>query len=71
MPIVRVTRRLHFSAGHRLHNPELSEDENRKIYGQCNNPSGHGHNYRLEVTLRGRGGGFRDPARERRNQSCE
>ena len=53
MPIVRVTRRLHFSAGHRLHNPELSEAENREIYGLCNNPAGHGHNYGLEVTVRG------------------
>jgi 6-pyruvoyltetrahydropterin/6-carboxytetrahydropterin synthase len=53
MPIVQVTRRLHFSAGHRLHNPELSEAENREVYGPCNNPSGHGHNYVLEVTLRG------------------
>jgi 6-pyruvoyltetrahydropterin/6-carboxytetrahydropterin synthase len=53
MPIVRVTRRLHFSAGHRLHNPELSDEENQEIYGLCNNPSGHGHNYGLEVTLRG------------------
>ncbi len=53
MPIVRVTRRLHFSAGHRLHNPTLSEQENRELYGPCNNPSGHGHNYGLEVTLRG------------------
>jgi 6-pyruvoyltetrahydropterin/6-carboxytetrahydropterin synthase len=53
MPIVRVTRRLHFSAGHRLHNPKLSEDENRELYGLCNNPSGHGHNYDLEVTLKG------------------
>ncbi len=53
MPIVRVTRRLHFSAGHRLHNPGLSEAENRELYGPCNNPSGHGHNYVLEVTVRG------------------
>lgn len=53
MPIVRVTRRLHFSAGHRLHNPELPDAENREVYGLCNNPSGHGHNYGLEVTLRG------------------
>jgi len=53
MPIVKVTRRLHFSAGHRLHNPELSDAENREIYGMCNNPSGHGHNYGLEVTLKG------------------
>ncbi len=53
MPIVRVTRRLHFSAGHRLHNPALSERENQELYGLCNNPSGHGHNYGLEVTLQG------------------
>ncbi len=53
MPIVRVTRRLHFSAGHRLRNPELSAEGNRELFGLCNNPSGHGHNYGLEVTLRG------------------
>ncbi|MDP2576585.1 MAG: 6-carboxytetrahydropterin synthase [Gemmatimonadota bacterium] len=53
MPIVRVTRRLHFSAGHRLHSPELSDKENREIYGLCSNPNGHGHNYGLEVTLKG------------------
>lgn len=53
MAIVRVTRRLHFSAGHRLHNPELSDADNREIYGLCNNPSGHGHNYGLEVTVKG------------------
>jgi 6-pyruvoyltetrahydropterin/6-carboxytetrahydropterin synthase len=53
MPSVRVTRRLHFSAGHRLDNPDLTDAENREIYGRCNNPGGHGHNYGLEVTLRG------------------
>jgi 6-pyruvoyltetrahydropterin/6-carboxytetrahydropterin synthase len=53
MTIVRVTRRLHFSAGHRLHNPELSDAENHEIYGLCNNPGGHGHNYGLEVTVKG------------------
>ena len=53
MTVVRVTRRLHFSAGHRLHNSQLSDAENREIYGLCNNPSGHGHNYWLEVTLKG------------------
>jgi len=51
--IVYVTSRAHFNAGHRLHNPALDDDENRKLYGKCNNPSGHGHNYVLEVTLRG------------------
>jgi len=53
MPRARVTRRVHFSAGHRLHNPALSDDENRETYGLCNNPTGHGHNYDLEVTVEG------------------
>ena len=51
--IVYVTVRQNFNAGHRLHNPKLSDDDNRKLYGKCNNPSGHGHNYVLEVTLKG------------------
>ncbi len=50
---VFVTRRAQFSASHRLHNPELTDERNREIYGYCNNPNGHGHNYYLEVTLRG------------------
>ena len=49
----RVTRRYGFSASHRLHAPQLSEQENRQIYGKCNNPYGHGHNYVLEVSARG------------------
>jgi len=53
MSIARVTRRVHFSAGHRLHNPDLSAEENRDTYGLCNNPAGHGHNYDLEVTVAG------------------
>ena len=53
MPVARVTRRVHFSAGHRLHNPGLSDQQNRDTYGLCNNPSGHGHNYDLEVTVEG------------------
>lgn len=53
-PRVRVTRHLHFSAGHRLHRPELTDEENRELYGPCSNPSGHGHNYDLEVTVEGR-----------------
>jgi 6-pyruvoyltetrahydropterin/6-carboxytetrahydropterin synthase len=44
---------VHFSAGHRLHNPAFSDDRNRETYGLCNNPSGHGHNYELEVTVEG------------------
>ena len=49
-----LTRRYMFSASHRLHSPELSEAENQRIYGKCNNPHGHGHNYMLEVTVSGR-----------------
>ena len=48
-----LTRRYMFSASHRLHSPELSEAENQRIYGKCNNPHGHGHNYMLEVTVSG------------------
>jgi 6-pyruvoyltetrahydropterin/6-carboxytetrahydropterin synthase len=51
--MVYLTRRYHFSAGHRLHNEALSEEENRRLYGKCNNPHGHGHNYVLEVTVAG------------------
>jgi len=53
MPIARVTRRVHFSAGHRLHNPSFEEERNRETYGLCNRPNGHGHNYDLEVTVEG------------------
>ena len=52
-PLVEVTRGYLFSAAHRLHNPRLSLVENRRVYGRCNHPSGHGHSYRLEVTIRG------------------
>lgn len=48
-----LTKRYRFSASHRLHNGEFSEDQNRAIYGKCNNPHGHGHNYALEVTVSG------------------
>jgi 6-pyruvoyltetrahydropterin/6-carboxytetrahydropterin synthase len=51
--VFRVTRRYRFSASHRLHAPELSAEENRALYGKCNNPYGHGHNYELEVSARG------------------
>lgn len=50
---VTFTRRYHFSASHRLDCEALSPQENRDVYGKCNNPHGHGHNYRLEVTVRG------------------
>ena len=50
---VRLTRRYTFPASHRLHSPALSDAENRAIYGKCNNPHGHGHNYEVELTVRG------------------
>jgi 6-pyruvoyltetrahydropterin/6-carboxytetrahydropterin synthase len=49
-----LTRRYSFSASHRLHSPCLSEEENQRIYGKCNNPYGHGHNYVVEVTVTGK-----------------
>lgn len=52
-PLVEVTRGYQFSAAHRMHNPQFSAAENARLYGRCNNPSGHGHTYRLEVTIRG------------------
>ena len=48
-----LTRRYIFSASHRLHTDQLSADENRAVYGKCNSPHGHGHNYALEVTVSG------------------
>jgi 6-pyruvoyltetrahydropterin/6-carboxytetrahydropterin synthase len=51
--VFRVTRRYGFAASHRLHSGELSEEENRQLYGKCNNPYGHGHNYVVEVSVRG------------------
>lgn len=53
MPFVTVTRRMHFNAAHRVHNPQLSEQENRSLFGKCNNPNWHGHNYTLEVSVSG------------------
>jgi 6-pyruvoyltetrahydropterin/6-carboxytetrahydropterin synthase len=50
---VTFTRRYHFSASHRLDCEALSPQENRDLYGKCNNSHGHGHNYRIEVTVRG------------------
>lgn len=49
----RVTRRYAFAASHRLHSAQLSEDENQRIYGKCNNPYGHGHDYAVEVSAWG------------------
>jgi len=53
MPDVTVTRRLMFNAAHRVHNPALSDEENVRLFGKCNNPNGHGHNYTLDVSVRG------------------
>lgn len=51
--MVYLTRKAEFSASHLYHNPELSPEENKHIFGKCNNPHGHGHNYTLEVTVKG------------------
>jgi 6-pyruvoyltetrahydropterin/6-carboxytetrahydropterin synthase len=51
--LIQLTRRYRFTAAHRLHSPMLSDDENRVVYGKCDNPFGHGHNYTLEVTVAG------------------
>ncbi len=51
--MVYVTRKESFSAAHRLYNPAWSDQKNREVFGKCNNPNGHGHNYDLEVTVAG------------------
>lgn len=51
--MIRLTRKLEFSAAHFYHNPRFSAEENRRIFGKCSNPHGHGHNYVLEVTVAG------------------
>lgn len=48
-----LTRRASFSAGHRYHNPQWSDEKNREVFGKCNLPNGHGHNYVLEVSVTG------------------
>lgn len=53
LPMVRFSQKFEFSASHRLHNPAQSDAENRRIFGKCNNPQGHGHNYELQVTIAG------------------
>ena len=52
-PKIELGRRYHFSASHRLHSAHLSEEENCRVFGKCNNPFGHGHNYVLEVSVSG------------------
>jgi 6-pyruvoyltetrahydropterin/6-carboxytetrahydropterin synthase len=51
--MVYLTRKVEFSASHFYHNPEFTPEENQRIFGKCNNPNGHGHNYTLEVTVKG------------------
>lgn len=51
--MIYVTRKEHFNASHRLHNSNKSDDWNRRIFGKCNNPNWHGHNYVIEVTVVG------------------
>lgn len=51
--MVYLTRKAEFSASHYYHNPSFSQTENQRIFGKCNNPNGHGHNYTLEVTVKG------------------
>lgn len=50
---VSVYRKEHFNAAHRLHNPAWNEEKNRKVFGKCNNPNYHGHNYEMEVKVVG------------------
>jgi len=63
---MRVTRKYRFSSSHRLHAAVLSDTENRELYGKCDNPYGHGHNYEIEISARGpvdpRSGRTLDPA---------
>ncbi len=51
--MIRITRKVEFSASHFYNNPNFSAEENRRVFGKCNNPHGHGHNYTLEVTIAG------------------
>lgn len=50
---IELGRRYHFAASHRLHTPLLSDEENSRVFGKCNNPYGHGHNYTVELLLSG------------------
>ncbi|XP_075423051.1 6-pyruvoyl tetrahydrobiopterin synthase [Ascaphus truei] len=52
--VIQISRSVTFSACHRLHSCSLSAEENKSIFGKCNNPNGHGHNYRVVVTVRGK-----------------
>ncbi len=52
-PAVRITTQAHFSAAHRLHSDTRDAEWNRRVFGKCNNPHGHGHTYGLEITVEG------------------
>ena len=51
--MVYLTRKAEFAASHYYHNPSFTAEENLRTFGKCNNPNGHGHNYLLEVTVKG------------------
>ncbi|HCN06119.1 MAG TPA: 6-pyruvoyl tetrahydrobiopterin synthase [Bacteroidetes bacterium] len=51
--MIFVTRKATFSAAHRLYNPTFTDEQNEAVFDKCNNPNGHGHNYVLEVTVKG------------------
>ena len=51
MSLAYLTRRVRFAAAHRYHRPDWDEDRNRRVFGACSNPHGHGHNYLLEATV--------------------
>jgi 6-pyruvoyltetrahydropterin/6-carboxytetrahydropterin synthase len=53
MAVVRATRKVHFSAAHRLYRADWSDERNAEVFGACSNPNWHGHNYELEVTVEG------------------
>jgi 6-pyruvoyltetrahydropterin/6-carboxytetrahydropterin synthase len=50
---ITISRKAHFNAAHRLHNPDWSDEKNRSVFGKCNNPNYHGHNYDLIVSITG------------------
>ncbi|HEY0029654.1 MAG TPA: 6-carboxytetrahydropterin synthase [Bacteroidia bacterium] len=51
--MIYITRREHFNAAHKLHNPNWTEEQNNEVFGKCANPNWHGHNYNLFVTVKG------------------
>jgi len=65
MPTTILTETFEFAAAHRLHIAGLSDEENRRLFGKCNNPNGHGHNYRIEVAATPGDGRFGFPTLER------